>query len=115
MHEMENRIRDHIDKKFTDQNTIITNLGKDVAVNKREIEIMNNNIKDLQGTLTWIWRSVIGVILLNICWYLIQHYFLKSPNRQDQDTSEVVKHRRNSEKYTDNTQTDLKEIHGETA
>lgn len=122
MHELENRLRDYIDKKFTEQNKkfteqnkTITALGKEVAVNGKQIELMNDDIKELQGTLSWIWRGVIGVIILNIGWYLIQHFFLKQPNIPKQDVSESAKDHGGSEKYTDDTQTDLKENMGEAA
>ncbi len=119
MHELENRLRDHIDKKFAEQNKNITDLEKDVAVNSKQIELMTEDIKELQGTLTWIWRTVIiggaGVILLNIVWYLIQHFVLKKPNNQKQDTSESAKDQEATAKYPDDTQTDLKEGMGEAA
>ena len=115
MHELENRIRDHIDKKFTEQNKNITDLGKEVAVNSKQIELMNDDIKELQGTLTWIWRGVIGVIILNIGWYLIQHFFLKKSNIPNPDSSEPTKDHDAPAKYPDDTQTDLKENMGEAA
>lgn len=117
MHELENRLRDHIDKKFTEQNKNITDLGKEVAVNSKQIELMNDDIKELQGTLTWIWRTVviggIGVILLNIVWYLIQHFLLKKPYNVKQVTSYQAKDRGDTEKYTDETESDLEENLGE--
>ncbi len=115
MHELENRLRDHIDKKFTEQNKNIVDLGKEVAVNSKQIELMNDDIKELQGTLTWIWRGVIGVIILNIGLYLIQHFFLKKSNIPKQETSDSAKDHDASEKYPDDTQTDLKENMGEVA
>ncbi len=101
MHELENRLRDYIDKKFTEQNKKFTeqnkniaDLGKEVAVNGKQIELMNDDIKELQGTLSWIWRGVIGVIILNLGWFLIQHFFLKQSNIPKHDASE---------KYPDDT------------
>ena len=86
MHELENRIRDHIDKKFAEQNKNITDIGKEVAVNSKQIELMDGDIKELQGTLTWIWRGVIVVIILNIGWYLIQHFILNKINNQKRES-----------------------------
>ena len=115
MHEMENRLRDHIDNKFKEQNESITELGKEVAANSKAIEFINEDIKELQGTLTWIWRGVIGVIILNIAWYLIRRFILNKFNNQIQTTSDSAKDQVSTAKYPDNTQTDLSKNMGEAA
>ncbi|RKU30879.1 hypothetical protein C6497_04170 [Candidatus Poribacteria bacterium] len=115
IHEMENRLRDHIDKKFKEQDANITNLGKEVAANSKAIEYINEDIKELQGTLTWISRGVIGVLIINIGWYLIQRLIQNKSNNQAQGTLDSTSDQVSTAKYPDDTQTDMSENMGESA
>ncbi len=64
----ERRTRAHVDAKFegvntkfSDIDTKIGNLNTNVAVNTTNIANMSRDISELKGTVTWIWRGILGI------------------------------------------------------
>ncbi|MCY3549711.1 MAG: hemolysin XhlA family protein [Candidatus Poribacteria bacterium] len=62
------RVREHVDTKVAgietkvdNLTTTVGNLSKDVTENKTNIENMQEDIRDLKGTVTWIWRGILGI------------------------------------------------------
>lgn len=85
----ERRTRDHVDakfegidtkfseinKKFSDIDTKIGNLNTNVAVNTTNIANMSKDINELKGTVTWIWRGILGIFVILIS--SVASYFLR--------------------------------------
>ena len=79
----ERRTRDHIDTKtestntkISEINTKIGTINTNVAVNTTNIGNMQADINDLKGTVTWIWRGIIILIIGSVA-IPIGLYFLK--------------------------------------
>ncbi len=93
----ERRTRDHVDAKFegvntkfADIDTKIGNLSTNVAVNTTNIANISKDINELKGTVTWIWRGVLGIFVTLII--SVAGYFLRlwSQNRFNQDSESSV-------------------------
>ncbi len=90
IYQSEEKVREYVDKKVEDikkeisavdtkvdnLTTTVGNLSKDVAVNKTNITNMQKDIDDLKGTVTWIWRGILGILGTLIL--SIAGYFFKS-------------------------------------
>lgn len=94
----ERRTRDHIDTKtestntkISEINTKIGTINTNVAVNTTNIGNMQVDINDLKGTVTWIWRGILILIIGSIA-IPIGLYFLKQwwENKSNKDSVETV-------------------------
>ena len=104
IYQSEGKVREHVDKKVEgietkisavdtkvdNLSTTVGTLNTDVAVNKTNIENMQDDIRDLKGTVTWVWRGILGIfgtLILSIA-----GYFLKSwrEGRGKADSVDVV-------------------------
>ena len=94
----ERRTRDHIDTKtkstdtkISEINTKIGTINTNVAVNTTNMENMQVDINDLKGTVTWIWRGVVILIIGSVA-IPIGLYFLKQwwENRGNKDSPSKV-------------------------
>ena len=97
IYQSEGKVREHVDKKVEGIETKVDNLSttvgtlsKDVAVNKTNIENMQDDIRDLKGAVDQIWYGILGVLGTLIL--SIAGYFLKSwrEGRGKADTVDVV-------------------------
>ncbi|CAI8011788.1 hypothetical protein GBAR_LOCUS7558, partial [Geodia barretti] len=95
--ESERRVRDHVDAKVKDVETKISGidtkvgtLSTDVAVNKTNIGNMQEDIRDLKGTVDRIWYGILGILGTLIV--SIGGYFLKSwlQNRGKKDDVDAI-------------------------
>ena len=88
IYQSEGKVREHVDKKVEgidtkisavdtkvdNLSTTVGTLSTDVAVNKTNIENMQDDIRDLKGTVTWIWRGTLG-ILGTLILYLLKSWW----------------------------------------
>lgn len=97
IYESERRVSDHVDKKvegidtkISDVNTKVGALSTDVAVNKTNITNITEGIRDLKGTVDWIWRGILGILVTLIV--SIGGYFLRSwrKNQSNEDNVDAV-------------------------
>ena len=92
--------------------TDIASVKTDMAVLKTEQERMKEDIRDLQGTLTWIWRGLIGTIGL----YFFKWWWEnrgKGGEVKGVDTTVLPQEEiGTTEKYADNTEPDYQTAGG---
>ena len=91
IYQSEAKVREHVDKKVesietkisavdTKVETLSTKVGTlstDVAVNKTNIENMQEDIRDLKGTVDRIWYGILGVLgtlILSIAGYFVKSW-----------------------------------------
>ena len=96
IYQSETRVRDHIDAKTADVNTQISDINTkigtintNVAVNTTNIGNMQKDIDDLKGTVTWIWRGVIGIfvtLILSVVCYIFKTMWQSRGNRDSVET-----------------------------
>ena len=91
--------------------TDIAEVKTDVAVLKTEQERMKEDIRNLQGTLTWIWRGlIVGSIIIPIGLYFLKQWWEnrgKGGEVEGTDTTVLPEDEIDTrEKYADNTQPD---------
>lgn len=96
IYQSETRVRDHIDTKtesintqISDINTKIGTINTNVAVNTTHIGNMQTDIDDLKGTVTWIWRGVIGIfvtLILSVVGYILKSIWQSRTNKDSVET-----------------------------
>ena len=98
IYQSETRVRDHIDTKtesintqISDINTKIGTINTNVAVNTTNIGNMQGDINDLKGTMSWILKGIIALIISSVV-IPIALYFLKQwwENRGEKDKAETM-------------------------
>ena len=108
IYQSEGKVREHVDKKVEgietkisavdtkvdNLSTTVGTLSIDVAVNKTNIENMQDDIRDLKGTVTWVWRGILGIFGTLIL-YLLKSWW---EGRGKADNVGVVDHLHNSNK-----------------
>ena len=96
IYQSETRVRDHIDTKIADVNTQITDINTkigtintNVAVDTTNIGNMQTDIDDLKGTVTWIWRGIIGIfatLILSVVGYILKSIWQSRTNKDSVET-----------------------------
>ena len=91
IYQSEIRVREHVDTKVEGVNTKISEidtkvgtLSKDVEENKTNITNMKDDIRDLKGTVGWIWKGTLG-ILISIVGYFLRSWRQNQGSKDDVD------------------------------
>lgn len=97
--------------------TDIAGVKTDVAVLKTEQERMKEDIRDLQGTLTWIWRGlIVGSIVIPIGLYFLKRWWENRGKGGEVGVTDTTVSPQEQidtkEKYADNTEPDYQTAGG---